>query len=109
MLPPLPAPNPDTQEFWDGCRRHELRIQRCADCGAYEPHPPRWCDAIACGIEDGAHAIFELARTGHTNHERRSSSTAPAIREFEQVARILVRLCAGGEDAIVAGQLPLDP
>ena len=41
MLPPLPAPNPDTQEFWDGCRRHELRIQRCAECGAnrFTPRP----------------------------------------------------------------------
>jgi uncharacterized OB-fold protein len=41
MLPPLPAPNPDNQEFWDGCRRRELRIQRCDDCGTarFTPRP----------------------------------------------------------------------
>ena len=43
MLPPLPAPNPDTQEFWDGCRRHELRVQRCDDCGT-----PRFAPRPAC-------------------------------------------------------------
>lgn len=32
---PLPSPDRDTQGFWEGCRRHELRLQRCADCGLY--------------------------------------------------------------------------
>lgn len=37
---PLPAPTEETAPFWDGCREGELRIQRCAGCGAYR-HPPR--------------------------------------------------------------------
>lgn len=37
---PLPLPDPDTEEFWSACRRHQLRIQRCADCGALR-FPPR--------------------------------------------------------------------
>jgi hypothetical protein len=47
MLPPLPAPNPDTQEFWDGCRRHELRIQRCTGCGTPRFAPRPACPACA--------------------------------------------------------------
>ena len=42
MIPfPLPAITDDTRPFWDGCRRHELRIQRCADCGTarFTPRP----------------------------------------------------------------------
>ena len=40
---PRPAPGPDEAPFWAWCRRHELRIQRCSDCGAFR-HPPRpWC------------------------------------------------------------------
>ena len=31
---PLPKPTPETQPFWDGCKAHELRIQRCSGCGA---------------------------------------------------------------------------
>lgn len=37
--PPRPAIGPDTRFFWDGARAGELRIQRCAKCGALR-HPP---------------------------------------------------------------------
>ena len=29
---PLPAIDPDTKPFWDGCKAHELRIPRCRSC-----------------------------------------------------------------------------
>jgi len=47
VIPPLPAPNPDTQEFWDGCRRHELRVQRCDGCGAHRFTPRPACPTCA--------------------------------------------------------------
>jgi uncharacterized OB-fold protein len=37
---PRPAPAPDEVPFWDGCRAHELRLQRCSRCGTFR-HPPR--------------------------------------------------------------------
>lgn len=37
---PLPVIRHDTKEFWEGCKRHELLIQKCGDCGTYR-HPPR--------------------------------------------------------------------
>jgi uncharacterized OB-fold protein len=30
---PLPQPNEDTRPFWDYCRKHELRMQKCRQCG----------------------------------------------------------------------------
>ena len=30
---PLPEVTPDNQPFWDACKRHELSLQRCQDCG----------------------------------------------------------------------------
>ena len=30
---PLPNVNEDTKEFWSGCKEHELRFQKCKDCG----------------------------------------------------------------------------
>ena len=30
---PLPYPGPDDYAFWEGCQAHELRIQRCTNCG----------------------------------------------------------------------------
>ena len=38
---PLPRPTPETQHFWDGCKRGELILQRCRDTGrAYFPPRP---------------------------------------------------------------------
>ena len=42
-LIPLPVPNADNAGFWEGCRNHELRLQRCAGCGAYRHHPRPMC------------------------------------------------------------------
>ena len=37
---PLPQPNADDQEWWQGLKRRELLIQRCAQCGLLR-HAPR--------------------------------------------------------------------
>lgn len=52
MTPPLPAPGPDGLEFWAGCRRHELRLQRCAACARarFAPRPAcPWCGSLSYG------------------------------------------------------------
>ncbi|MDP3767749.1 MAG: zinc ribbon domain-containing protein, partial [Dehalococcoidia bacterium] len=38
---PLPRVTPDNGPFWEAARRHELRLQRCLDCGRmwYPPGP----------------------------------------------------------------------
>lgn len=47
MTRPLPQPTPETQEFWDGCRAGELRLQRCSACRqAYFP-PRTFCPHCA--------------------------------------------------------------
>jgi hypothetical protein len=40
---PLPVPTPETREFWDGARRHELRMQRCSACGRAYFFPQPFC------------------------------------------------------------------
>lgn len=44
---PLPAPTPETQHFWDGCREEELRLQRCTACRESYFPPRPFCPA--CG------------------------------------------------------------
>ncbi|MDF3311150.1 OB-fold domain-containing protein [Rhodococcus sp. T2V] len=39
MPKPLPEPTPETQPFWDGAARGELRIQRCVTTGRYFFYP----------------------------------------------------------------------
>ena len=40
---PLPQPNADTKPFWNGCKKHQLRLQKCRDC-----HHIRWPPSIIC-------------------------------------------------------------
>jgi uncharacterized OB-fold protein len=40
---PLPQPTPETEEFWAGARRGELRIQRCRACGKAYFFPRPFC------------------------------------------------------------------
>lgn len=37
---PLPVPNSDNIKFWEGCKKHELLVQKCKDCDSYR-YPPR--------------------------------------------------------------------
>lgn len=39
---PRPTITRDSAGFWEACRRRELAIQRCADCGTFR-HPPEPC------------------------------------------------------------------
>ncbi len=40
---PLPIADMDSKEFWDGCRRHELLLQRCKQCKGYHYPPAPVC------------------------------------------------------------------
>lgn len=40
---PLPKPSPTSEAFWEGCRRGELRYQRCLTCSAALFDPPLRC------------------------------------------------------------------
>lgn len=40
---PVPVPDSDNAGFWEGCRQHELRLQRCSACGAVRHHPRPMC------------------------------------------------------------------
>jgi uncharacterized OB-fold protein len=44
---PLPQPTPETQNFWDGAKAGELRLQRCNDCANVYFPPRPFCPACA--------------------------------------------------------------
>jgi uncharacterized OB-fold protein len=72
-IPPLPIPNLDNQAFWDGCREHEFRIQRCANCGTFRHYPRPTC--YKCRSFDtelvtvpGEGTVYSYTITHRTNH-----------------------------------------
>ncbi len=40
---PMPAPDHLTSAFWAACKKHELRIQRCLECGSVRFPPGPVC------------------------------------------------------------------
>lgn len=40
---PRPVPTPDVAPFYEAVRRHELRLQRCAECGRFRHYPRPVC------------------------------------------------------------------
>ena len=45
----LPVPTPETAPYWEGCRKHELLIQRCDDCGEHQFYPRSVCGKCMSG------------------------------------------------------------
>lgn len=49
---PLPQVNADTRPFWEGCREHLLKIQKCGNCGRLRWPPGFLCpDCISPAVE----------------------------------------------------------
>ena len=42
---PVPVPTKETQPYWDGCKQHELRVQKCAACNHHQFYPRLYCTA----------------------------------------------------------------
>jgi len=40
---PLPYIHEETRPYWEGAKKHELRIQRCRICGRYYFYPRDFC------------------------------------------------------------------
>ncbi len=40
---PLPVPTIESKPYWEACKRHELRIQRCKRCNRYRHDPQPMC------------------------------------------------------------------
>jgi uncharacterized OB-fold protein len=49
-IKPLPSPSPETQRYWEGCKRHELWIPYCRPCARSYWYPRDFCPR--CGSRD---------------------------------------------------------
>ena len=56
----MPVPDPDTEPYWEGVRRRELRLPRCGSCGTLWFPPSASCPA--CSAFD--HEWISVAGTG---------------------------------------------
>ena len=73
-LKPLPAPSPESQPFWDACRRHELRLPRCSACSAYWFPPSGVCpeclsDQFEWALASGRGEVFSFVVMHRVYHK----------------------------------------
>ncbi|HEV8297260.1 MAG TPA: OB-fold domain-containing protein [Acidimicrobiales bacterium] len=104
---PRPVPGPDGLDapYWAGTRAHELRIQRCARCGAFR-WGPEWICYVCHAREvdwpavDARGVLFAYERVWHPVH--------PALAAAVPYIVALVELPAAGNVRVV-GNLVGDP
>jgi uncharacterized protein len=62
---PLPVPSEESRPFWEACRRHEFRLQRCAVCQRYWFPPSNVCpeclsDQWEWALASGGGTVFSF-------------------------------------------------
>lgn len=75
-----PQPGVDDQTFWNYCRQHELRFQRCAACHRFRHPPGPLCSACRSFEVEWVHApetgiVFSFTIVHHPAHPAVASIT----------------------------------
>ncbi len=68
----LPAPDDETQPFWDAAREGQLLIKRCADCGRAHFYPRPFCpfcwsSAVSWEAASGQAALYTWSVVHHND------------------------------------------
>lgn len=102
--PPLPQPDALTRPFWDACRRHELRVWACSDCGRLFLPPgsccPRcWSMEIKLHAVSGKGRVFSFGVYRRTYHPAIPAPYVVALVELEEGPRLISNIvgCAPEE------------
>jgi uncharacterized OB-fold protein len=103
---PLPVADDVTAPFWEGCRRHQLLIQRCAACGRARFHPRELCPRCR------ASACEWVPASGRGTVYSRVVCHAPVLPAFQDrvpYAVVLVELAEDSSLRLVGNVLDCDP
>ena len=107
---PLPAKSPLNAPYWDGLKRHELRLQRCQDCGTiwYPPAPfcpGCWSRQVLWQTLSGRGTVNTWV-VFHQAYFAAFTADVPynvAEVELDEGPRLLTNLVAVENDAITIG------
>jgi uncharacterized OB-fold protein len=111
-LRPRPAINHDNQYFWDGARAHQLRIQRCEECGEqYFPPTPRcWrCGSFSMSfrVASGRGSLYSYAVPHHPQANGFRYPLLVGLVELEEGTRLVSNIVGCPRDRLEVG-MPLE-
>ena len=107
---PLPALDGLTKEFYNWCRRGDLRFQRCTACQTWRHVPRPMC--AACGSfeatwqrSSGRGTVFSWTVTERAMHPafRDATPYAPVIIEMEEGVRLVSEVLHCSPDELEIG------
>ena len=107
---PLPEiADPISEEFFAGCARGELLVQRCTQCG-HRQHYPRWCCtqcagpvAFERGTGRGTVHTFTVIRQNHAQPFKSELPYVVAIVDLDEGVRMMANLTDVDPDAVHIG------
>ncbi|WP_433503110.1 Zn-ribbon domain-containing OB-fold protein [Pseudonocardia halophobica] len=110
---PAPHPTAVSAPFWAGCARHELLLQRCADCTAAVFYPRSTCPSCGSARLDhvpsgGRGTLYSYTVARRATH-RRLADRVPyviAIVELAEGPRLTSTVVGTDPDAVRIG-MPL--
>jgi uncharacterized OB-fold protein len=107
---PLPELQGFSKDFYEWCKKQELRFQRCSDCGAWRHVPREMC--AECGSwrwewsrSSGRGSLFTWTVVVRAMHPAFESDVplAPAVIEMEEGVRILSQVVDCQPDELEIG------
>ena len=109
----LPAPDHETQPFWDAAREGQLLIKRCSDCGAahFYPRPfcPRcWSTRVSWEAASGRAALYTWSVVHHNDLPPFSSRIpyVAAVVDLAEGPRLMTNVVDCDPDRLEVG-MPL--
>ena len=107
---PLPQPSAESRPFWEACRRHELRLQRCLACRQYWFPPSAVCpeclsDEFEWALTSGRGEVFSFV-VMHRVYHKGFANDVPytvALIALEEGPRFLSNLVDCRPDEVHVG------
>jgi uncharacterized OB-fold protein len=105
-IKPLPRVDEESKGFWEGCRRHELYLQRCAACTTLRYYPRALCPrCLSERVEwvrasgDGTVYTFTITYQNQAPGFRDALPYVMAYVELDEGVRMLTNIvgCAPAE------------
>ena len=105
---PFPHPDRDTAPFWEAQNQHELRFQKCADCGAVRyPVGPLCPECHSFEFEwkasSGRGTIYSYTVVRHQTHPSFPVPYTVLLVEMDEGPRIIAQLRAPGDASFDIG------
>jgi uncharacterized OB-fold protein len=110
----IPSPRTSTRAapYWEGCRRHELRYQRCTACGTIPPLPTPLCarcrsTQLTWERSEGRGELYSWTVVWRPQHPSFVVPYAPAIIRLSEGFTMMSAM-VGCEPGDLAPALPVE-